>query len=215
MKKRLIQLIDDRSLALVMREAKDDGRKALGILRNHYAGKGKPRVIALYIELTSLRKNPDQSATDYILKAEKITNSLRNTGATVSDSFIIAMLLKGLPSEYKPFVAVVTQSDDTHKNFPKFKVAFRNFEDTEQTRVGNRDSVMKSHFRSNYNRHKQSGDKTDRGAGVSKKNLSCFSCGMQGHKDTECRNKQSGKLRCKVCKNNTHNLLFILSLSSV
>ena len=64
---------------------------------------------------------------------------------------------------------------------------------------------MKSHFRSNYNRHKQFGDKTDRGAGVSKKNLSCFSCGMHGLKSTECRNMQSGKLLCKVCKNNTHN----------
>ena len=44
----LIKLIDDRSLALVMREAKDDVRKALGILRNHHTGKGKPRVIAFY-----------------------------------------------------------------------------------------------------------------------------------------------------------------------
>ena len=34
----LIQLLDDRSLALVMRDAKDDGEKALEILRCHYAG---------------------------------------------------------------------------------------------------------------------------------------------------------------------------------
>jgi len=140
----LIQLIDDRSLALVMREAKDKGREALKILREHYAGKGKPRVIALYQELTTLRKNADQNATDYILKAEKLTTALRNAGENVSDSLVIAMLLKGLPGEWKPFVAVVTQSTDTHKDFGKFKVAFRNFEDTERTRVGS-DSVMKTH----------------------------------------------------------------------
>ena len=46
-----IQCLDDRSLSLVMRDAKDDGRKALRILRNHYMGKSKPRVLALYTEL--------------------------------------------------------------------------------------------------------------------------------------------------------------------
>ena len=32
----LIQLLDDRSLALIMRDAKDDGKKALQILKEHY-----------------------------------------------------------------------------------------------------------------------------------------------------------------------------------
>ena len=41
----LIQCLDDRSLSLVMRDAKDDGKKALQILRNHYMGKSKPRVL--------------------------------------------------------------------------------------------------------------------------------------------------------------------------
>lgn len=48
----LVQFLDDRSLSLVMREAADDGRKALEILRSHYASQGKPRFIALYTELT-------------------------------------------------------------------------------------------------------------------------------------------------------------------
>ena len=34
----LIQCLDDRSLSLIMQEARDDGRKALGILREHYLG---------------------------------------------------------------------------------------------------------------------------------------------------------------------------------
>ena len=36
----LVNHIDERSLSLIMRDAKDDGRKALKILRNHYAGCG-------------------------------------------------------------------------------------------------------------------------------------------------------------------------------
>ena len=44
----LIQCLDDRSLSLIMREARDDGRKALGILREHYLGRSMPRIIGLY-----------------------------------------------------------------------------------------------------------------------------------------------------------------------
>ena len=35
----LIQVLDDKSVSLVMREAADDGRRALIILREYYAGK--------------------------------------------------------------------------------------------------------------------------------------------------------------------------------
>ena len=54
---KLIQFLDVKSLALVMRDAQDDGRKALKILHAHYAGTGKPRVISLYMELISLVKS--------------------------------------------------------------------------------------------------------------------------------------------------------------
>lgn len=38
----MIQLLDDKSLSLIMRDAPDNGRRALKILREYYAGKGKP-----------------------------------------------------------------------------------------------------------------------------------------------------------------------------
>ena len=126
----LIQFLHNRSLSLVMRDACDNGRKALEILCEHYAGKGKPRIISLYTALTSLCKLPLESITDYVIKAENTATALRNAGETVSDGLLIAMVLKGLPSEYKPFEVVVTQND-TSQTFPKFKVALRNFEETE------------------------------------------------------------------------------------
>ena len=60
----LIQFLDDNSLSLIIRDAVDDGRNALRILRAHYAGTGKPRIISLYTELTSLIKSPEESVTD-------------------------------------------------------------------------------------------------------------------------------------------------------
>ena len=74
----LIQFLDDKSLALVMRDARDDGRKALKILRAHYAGTGKPRIISLYTELTSLVKSEHETVTDYVIRAETAATALRN-----------------------------------------------------------------------------------------------------------------------------------------
>ena len=93
----LIQFLDDKSLSLVMRDAMDNGKKALEILRQHYAGSGKPRIISLYTELTSLTKRSDESVTDYVIRAETAAAALNNANENVSDSLLIAMVLKGIP----------------------------------------------------------------------------------------------------------------------
>lgn len=49
---RLIHFVNDKSLSLVMRDAADNGQRALEILRDYYQGKGKPLIISLYTELT-------------------------------------------------------------------------------------------------------------------------------------------------------------------
>ncbi|GFR82275.1 CCHC-type zinc finger, nucleic acid binding protein a [Elysia marginata] len=117
-----IQVLDDRSLSLVMHEAPNDGRKAFKILREHYKPKGKPRIIALYTELTTLNKTQGESITDYIIRAETAASSLRDADETVSDGLLVAMVIKGLPAEFKPFIAVITQSP-TPMSFHEFKFA--------------------------------------------------------------------------------------------
>ena len=107
----LIQFLDERSLSLVIREANDDGRKAFKMLWDFYAGSSKPRVITLYNQLTTLVKRESESATDYMIRAEKAASALRAADEQVSDALLIAMTLKGLADEYKAFVAITTQSE--------------------------------------------------------------------------------------------------------
>ena len=122
----IIQFLDDKSLSLIMRDATDNGRKAFQILRDYYAGKGKPRIISLYTELTSLQKSTDESVTDYIIRAEATVTALRNAEERLSEGLLIAMILKGLPESFKPFVIHVTQTDE-NLVFAEFKTKLRSF----------------------------------------------------------------------------------------
>ena len=194
----LIQFLDDKSLSLVMRDAKDDGKKALEILRQHYAGSGKPRIIALYTELTSLVKRSDESVTDYVIRAETAASALNNANEKVSDSLLIAMVLKGLPESFKPFVVVVTQSDK-QQTFTEFKAALRSFEDTERTRAATSDdSVMRTLHRSP---HVNNGA-TSATRGGNYDNIVCHRCKNVGHIARFCESKP--KLWCSFCRKTNH-----------
>lgn len=194
----LIQFLDDKSLSLVMRDAIDDGRKALAILRQHYAGSGKPRIISLYTELTSLVKRSDESVTDYVIRAETAAAALNSVNENVSDSLLIAMVLKGLPESFKPFVVVVTQSDK-EQTFTEFKAALRSFEDTERTRsVTSDDSVMKTVHKSPQVNN--SASSVARGA--SRDNIVCYRCKQVGHIARFCESKP--RLWCSFCRKASH-----------
>ena len=185
----LVQCLDDRSLSLIIREAKDDGPKALEVLRQHYQGKGKPRVISLYTELTTLKKTDNESVVDYVIRAETAATALRNADEAVSDALLIAMVLKGLPSNYKTFSAIVVQQDEKI-TFTEFKVSLRSYVENEKSRNGGQetgDNIMAL----------QEGERFD-GA--------CFKCGKRGHKKSECRSKsgKNGKW-CNRCRSKTHD----------
>ena len=188
----LVQVLDDKSLNLIIRDAADDGRKAFKILQDHYQGTSKPKIISLYCELTSLKKNKEESVTEYMLRAENTATRLKQAEEVVSHGLLIAMILKGLPDSYKPFSTIITQTDSDKMDFQKFKASLRAYEETEVARgdtAQSKDDVF---------------------------SIKCFKCGKSGHMKKNCGNvsnqnrsqhtKRTYNQRwCTHCKTNTHD----------
>ena len=198
----LVQVLDDKSLQLVMRDAVNDGREAVKILREHYRGKTKPRIISLYTELTSLRMKDSESVTDYILRAESSATSLKSAGETISDSLLIAMVLKGLPEQFTAFSTVVMQKDKEPK-FTEFKSLLRSYEESQRSRashVEKSENILKVTSKEGHEDKYKSVDRP-----ISQ--VTCYTCGRIGHRSYECTakiRKNRGKW-CKECRSSTHN----------
>ena len=202
----LVQLLDDKSLSLVIRECKDDGKKALDTLREHYLGQTKPRIISLYTTLTSLKMNPEENVTDYIIRAETAATRLNNAGEQLSDSLLIAMVLKGLPAAFRTFSTVITQSEN-EITFAEFKVSLKNFEENEkcyQNLEENENKVMRVQHRDTYTAYTSQPRENYAaytGAGIdSSKGIICYNCGQLGHRKFECKSARW----CNYCKSKTH-----------
>ncbi|KAF2358480.1 Reverse transcriptase RNA-dependent DNA polymerase [Trinorchestia longiramus] len=186
----LVQRLDDKSLSLIIRDAYGDGRKSMKILRDHYLGSSKPRIISLYCELAALKMQNGETATDYLLRAETTASYLKRAGEMISDGLIIAMIIRGLPAAYNAFSTVVTQRDSAEMDFQKFKSALKSEEETKKTGQShseNEDRVMK----------------------VKDSKIICYLCGKSGHKKVECKNYSAKKNRwCSICKSASHDTKF-------
>lgn len=90
------------------------------MLREHYSGKGKPRIINLFTSLTKLHMKESESVRDYIIKVENIIMALKYAGEVMSDGLIVAMVLNGLPDSFKLLAVHVTQKKN-NVTFADFK----------------------------------------------------------------------------------------------
>lgn len=169
----LIRLVDHRSRSLISQDAAKDGRKALKILKEHYAGKSQAHIINLYTLLTKLRMAEKETVTDYLLRAEDIRSRLKDAGESPSDGLVIAVILGGLPESFQPLSVHITQKED-NVTVTDLKRRLRLHEEAEQLKSSN--SVSTANV--NEGAETPFSCKKENGTDVT----SC-NCGMEGHEE--------------------------------
>ena len=128
----------------MIRDARDGGRKALEILRQS----------GVCGRLHVARR--------------EIGYGLRDAEEVISDALLIAMVLKGLPTEYNTCATVIVQREK-QMTFAEFKSALRSHEESAKTL-----DAKTANANENVMFAKQKFDGN------------CFKCGRKGHKSSEC-----------------------------
>ena len=177
----LIQCLDKKSVMFI-RQHRGNGEAAWKALLSKFRSLERPRVQKLLQTLTTLRKEPTETMTDYIMRAEEMNMSLQEVDEQVTDQMLLSLVLKGLPNEYDSFVTVVNFTKNV-KNFEEIKQDLINFD---------------------ADRHRP---QPENSAFFSKKQLKCYSCGKLGHKAAECQNRGKAEgtaMTCHKCGRHGH-----------
>ena len=205
----LLQCLDDKSIALVMRDSSDSGRAAVKILREHYLRQSKPRLVQMYTELCTLSMSDSETITDFLIRAERASTALKAAGEVVSDGLLIAMVVKALPTHFETFATLASQNMNDDISFMKFKVSLRSFEEahSQRNQPENDNKVMKTIVRD------RGRDRVSNNDGPLK--LTCYRCKEPGHKAADCYAKlpdNTSERWCNYCKSTTHDTKFCRKL---
>ncbi|CAB4040864.1 Hypothetical predicted protein, partial [Paramuricea clavata] len=65
----------------------------------------------------------NESTVDYVIRAENAATALRTSEEVIGDTLLIAMVLKGLPSRFETFSAIIVQRDKREMTFGEFQAA--------------------------------------------------------------------------------------------
>ena len=84
----LVQSLDKKSV-LFLRPYKGNGSKAWDVLRKRFKSFERPRLQKLISELTTLKKNSNETVIDYLIRAEEIQYNLEQVNEGVSEKMLI------------------------------------------------------------------------------------------------------------------------------
>ena len=87
----------------------------------------RPQLNKFISELTSLKKNSNESIVDYLTRADDINYNLTLVNEGVSEKLFISIIMEGLPREYESFTTLVKFSEE-EKGLEEIKRYLINFD---------------------------------------------------------------------------------------
>jgi hypothetical protein len=112
----LVQVLDERSLQIIMSDSPNNGRNLLKTLQQHYASTEKSQVLKLYEELTTIRMTLDEDATDYLIRAKRAATGLNAAGEKITDNLTrdgVSVSSSWSPDGLKTYQRLVSVSSQT------------------------------------------------------------------------------------------------------
>ena len=178
----LVGLFDDDVLDLFYIKGKDDGKKSLKILHDHFEGSQVDRQVSALNDLMDIKLSTDETLLQYISRLKHFNVILDDNDVPIPDMVYINICLKGLPEKFNLFKQVLKQVKP-YPNLKGFVDLLLAEKDTSSK--SQQDSIMmvnSKHIRNEKGKVKE-----------------CSFCKVTGHVVAQCRKKKKA-LWCKHCR---------------
>ena len=119
--------LDRNSIGIISRDARDDGTKALAVLKKHYLRDTHQRYHQLWHSFIT-SKMQDEEVNIFLYRMDDTIAKLTDGGEQISDKLKVVVLLNSLPTKFDNFVAIANQRNPPYR-FEELKIALLNEED--------------------------------------------------------------------------------------
>ena len=217
----LVGLFDDDLLDLFYIEGKDDGKKSLKILHDHFEGSQVDRQVSALDDLMDIKLSPDETLLQYISRIKHYKVILDDNDVPIPDMVYINICLKGLPEKFNLFKQVLKQV----KPYPNLKGFFDLLlAEKDTSSKSQQDSIMKVNPKSIRNEKgkvkecsfcKATGHVVGQ-CWKKKKALWCKHCRIKGsHSSEKCYHKGDDKAKSASVENNVAEGHFLFAVNDV
>ncbi len=145
---------------------------------------------ALRVEFETIKLSGYASVKDYAFRVQSLANELNGLGATVDNEYLMHRLFAGLTDDYRPIIGVLRAQLD-RITFESAVIQLDQFLKFGETfdKVG---GVSANHVSKVWN-----GPQLSPGSNF----LTCFNCGLRGHKKETCTNPPRPRIDTRICHN--------------
>jgi len=174
-------------------EDKESASEIWKTLQDMFAGQGTTHKIGLIQNLINVRLENSESMTEYVGKITSAANKLNDVGFKIDDELVGAIMLAGLPDDFRPMILGFEGSGiKTNSSMVKSKLLYGSY----QKEVANaflskqRSGYPKKLLTKNADKSQSIGSGKSADTKKNRKDIKCYYCDKRGHKISECRLKQ-------------------------
>lgn len=181
-----------KSIHLATISAAENAQEAWETLEKLFKSKSKARQLQLWRQLNTLKKEPQETISDYVARAKVLQEELMKIGQAVEEEKMVMILLAGLPKQYEVAVSVLTlgeadlEVDDVLAKLLHEEQRIKEADGEEATAMISKNQEDKGRKPWLKNKQWQKRDK---------RNDKCHYCGKKGHHIRECWRKKEDEGR--------------------